>query len=93
LNFDKEYLTVIQYYIKEVPMLVSRLTQKGQATIPARVRKALGIKAGDVIAFEIENGRAIIHPVHPLDVKYASALVGTLGEWESREDEEAYREL
>jgi len=74
-------------------MLASRLTQKCQATIPAKIRKALGIKAGDVIAFEIEDGKAVIHPVHPLDVKYANALTGTLGEWESREDEDIYREL
>jgi AbrB family looped-hinge helix DNA binding protein len=74
-------------------MLASKLTQKCQATIPAKVRKVLGIKAGDVIAFEVEDGKVMIHPVHPLDVQYANAVAGTLGEWESREDEEAYRDL
>jgi antitoxin PrlF len=77
----------------EVDMLASRLTQKCQATIPAKVRKVLGVKAGDMIAFEVEDGKVVIHPVHPLDVQYAKAAAATLGEWESREDEEAYGEL
>ncbi len=74
-------------------MLASKLTRKCQATIPAKVRKVLGIKAGDVIAFEVEDGKVVIHPVHLLDVQYARAIASTLGEWESHEDEEAYRGL
>ncbi|MGI8608975.1 MAG: AbrB/MazE/SpoVT family DNA-binding domain-containing protein [Candidatus Dormibacteria bacterium] len=31
------------------------LTSKGQVTIPADVRKALGIKKGDQVVFEVEN--------------------------------------
>jgi len=74
-------------------MLASKLTQKCQATIPAKVRKVLGIKAGDVIAFEVEDGKVVIHPLHPLDLQYANAIAGTLGEWESDEDEAAYHAL
>jgi len=74
-------------------MLSSRLTQKCQATIPLKVREALGLKAGDIVGFEMESGRVFIHAVHPLDIEYAHATAGTLGEWASQEDEEAYRGL
>ena len=74
-------------------MLASKLTSKCQATIPAKVRKVLGIRAGDVIAFEVEDGTVVIHPVKPLDVQYARAAVATLSEWETGEDEEAYGQL
>ena len=34
----------------------SQLTQKGQATIPAPIRKKLGIKTNSKIVFELKNG-------------------------------------
>jgi len=74
-------------------MLASKLTQKCQATIPKKVREILGVKAGDVIGFEIDGNNVAIHAVHPLDIEYAHATAGTLGEWASREDEEAYHGL
>ena len=33
------------------------VTQKGQATIPAPIRKRLGIKANTKIVFELKNGK------------------------------------
>jgi len=36
------------------------VTQKGQVTIPKRVRQMLKIKRGDEIVFEIENEKVII---------------------------------
>ena len=74
-------------------MLSSKLTTKCQATIPLKVREALGLKAGDVVGFEIEAGKVFVRAVRPLDVEYAHATAGTLGEWASQEDEEAYHGL
>ncbi len=74
-------------------MLTSRLTQKGQATIPARIRRLFGLKTGDLIAFEVEGDRVVMYPVSPLDLQYAAALGDTLSEWDTPEDEEAWREL
>lgn len=34
----------------------SRMTSKGQVTIPAELRKALGLKSGDRVEFVQENG-------------------------------------
>mgnify|MGYP001821622936 CR=1 FL=1 len=33
----------------------SKITTKGQTTIPAEVRKALGVNSGDVISYEIDG--------------------------------------
>ena len=72
---------------------ISRLTAKFQATIPLPVRKQLGLKQGDAVAFEIENAVVRLAPATPRDLAYAEALEGTLCEWNSAADEEAYRDL
>lgn len=72
---------------------VSRLTSKFQATIPAAVRAVLGIKQGDAIAFEVENGLVRLTRASPRDIAFAHAVEGTLSEWDSAADNEAYRGL
>ena len=72
---------------------VSKVTSKFQATIPAVVRRALGLKGGDSVVFEIENGKVTVRRATPLDKEYAMALEGTLSEWLSANDREAYRDL
>ena len=74
-------------------MITSRLTSKFQATVPTPVRKALHLKAGDMIGFEIEGARVILRHVTPLDLAFVQALGGTLGEWSSKEDEQAFKDL
>ncbi|QTF92161.1 AbrB/MazE/SpoVT family DNA-binding domain-containing protein [Halomonas sp. BM-2019] len=71
----------------------SRLTRKYQATIPGAVRQALDLRAGDVISFEINDGEIRLRKARPLDLAFTHAVEGTLSEWESDADEEAYREL
>ena len=71
----------------------SKLTKKYQATVPAVVRKKLNLKAGDVIAFEIENETIKLRKANPIDIEFSTALVSTLSEWESQNDEEAYNDL
>ncbi len=45
-------------------MLHSTVTSKGQTTIPEKIRKALRIKPGDRLEYEVEGDRATIR-VHP----------------------------
>ncbi len=69
----------------------AKVTVKGQTTIPREVRAALHIKAGDLLLWETsDEGVAKVRRVQPLDLAYLRALEGTLGEWSSNEDEEAY---
>lgn len=42
----------------------SILTSKGQTTVPSRIRKALRLKAGDRILYEIKGDSVVIRP-HP----------------------------
>ena len=73
---------------------LAKLSSKGQITVPAEVRKTLHLKTGDILAWEIQsNGQISVRRVEPVDVDYLSALNGTLSEWNSEEDDEAYRDL
>jgi bifunctional DNA-binding transcriptional regulator/antitoxin component of YhaV-PrlF toxin-antitoxin module len=73
---------------------IARITSKGQTTIPVEIRKALAVGPGDLIAWELlGNGRAAVHRVTPLDLAYLRAIQGTLSEWNTPEDEEAFRDL
>lgn len=44
------------------------LTQKGQVTIPKRVRDQLGLHPGDRIEFAVEDGRIVGHVRRVVDV-------------------------
>ncbi len=44
-------------------MLASKVTAKFQTTIPADVRKRLGINQGDWVAFEFEGDKVVLHRV------------------------------
>ena len=72
---------------------MSKLTKKYQATVPKVVRKKLELNAGDVIAFEIEDETIRLRKARPIDIEFSAALVFTLSEWESINDEEAYNDL
>jgi AbrB family looped-hinge helix DNA binding protein len=41
---------------------VSTVTRKGQVTVPIEIRRALGIKRGDKVAFTLEDGQAKLRP-------------------------------
>jgi antitoxin PrlF len=73
---------------------LSRLTVKYQATIPKAVREQLGLKQGDYVLFELdEHQHVLVRKAEPMDVQYHKALEGTLSEWDSPHDEEAYSDL
>ena len=71
----------------------SRLSSKGQVTIPAAVREKLHLAPGDTVIYEVEDERAVLRRAEPFDVAYHAALSDTLDEWISPEDEEAFGDL
>jgi len=71
----------------------SRLTTKYQATVPTSVRKLLQLKAGDLVGFEIEGNEVRLRRATPLDVAFTEALEGTLTEWSSEQDDQAFKDL
>ncbi len=74
-------------------MHVSKLTQKGQTTIPAAIRQRLDLHTGDSVAFEVIKDKVVLMKISPFDYEYHKALGNTLSEWGSAEDEEAFHDL
>ena len=73
---------------------VSKLTRKSQATVPGRVRRQLGLKPGDSVAFKYKGGLVYLQKARGLDRDFAAATQETLkDEWLSAHDEKAYRDL
>ena len=80
--------------MSETLRAIAKITTKGQTTIPQDVRAALHVAPGDLIAWEVRaDGTATVRRVQPLDIDYLRAVEGTLSEWHSPADEEAYRGL
>jgi antitoxin PrlF len=73
--------------------LTSRLTSKGQATIPVEVRKMLRLKQGDRIQFEMSKGKVQLRRAEPLDRAFLKLGEAAFEEWNSPEDEAAFRDL
>ncbi len=71
----------------------SRLSEKGQVTIPAEIREKLALAPGDVVAYAVEGDRAILRRGQPIDAAFHAALSHPLEEWASKKDEEAFRDL
>jgi antitoxin PrlF len=71
-------------------MITSRLTKKAQTIIPQAVRVALGLREGDQIAYNIEEGRVVLTRAanEPVD-----DLFHTFTEWNSETDRRAYGDL
>lgn len=76
-------------------MITSRLTSKAQTTIPQAVRRALGVREGDALAYRIEKGRVILTRAagrvvrrQPREDPFA-----TFSEWSSEADRLAYDKL
>jgi len=72
---------------------VSKLSSKGQITIPVELRKAIGIEPGDILSYELQGKSVKLKKADPFDRGYHAAVAETLGEWNSPEDEEAFNDL
>ncbi len=72
---------------------ISKVTTKYQATIPREIREFLGVRQGDAVAYEIEDGEVKLRRASPLDLAYHGAVAATLTEWNSKADDDAYRDL
>ena len=48
----------------------TRITQKGQVTIPKHIREYLGLKTKNEVEFKVEKGRVIIEPATSLEANF-----------------------
>jgi AbrB family looped-hinge helix DNA binding protein len=74
-------------------MEFARITTKGQMTIPKRIREAAGLETGDVVAFEAEGGRVSFRKIASGEEAQLNGAHGSLEEWNSPEDNDAWRAL
>lgn len=72
---------------------ISRVSSKGQVTLPKKVREAIGVGPGDAVAYDVGKGVATLRRLEPIDLAFHAALESTLAEWASKEDDEAYGDL
>ena len=76
-----------------MPTLHSRLTLKGQATIPKPVRDHLGLHQGDRVVFVMEDDQVILRKATALDLGLLKLSEEALADWNSPEADEAFRDL
>ncbi len=73
-------------------MRASRLSAKGQVTIPKELRESVGLQPGDMVGYEVNNGVISLTRIEPFDAAFHAALSDTLDEWATPEDDEAFRD-
>jgi antitoxin PrlF len=75
---------------------ITKLTSKHQTTIPADVRLALGLKAGDSVNFEITDGQVTLRRVSGKlsdEQLFALSQSHVMRDWDTPEDDAAFRHL
>ncbi|MGY2896163.1 AbrB/MazE/SpoVT family DNA-binding domain-containing protein [Deinococcus sp. UYEF24] len=40
----------------------AKITSKGQVTLPREIRERLGVRDGDRVRFEVEDGQVVLYP-------------------------------
>jgi antitoxin PrlF len=76
-----------------VTVHISKLTSKGQTTIPSAIRKTLGIKTGDFVMFSVENAQVIVKRAEKLDAGLLKLAQDSFSDWNAPEADEAFRDL
>lgn len=71
-------------------MLTSKISAKGQVTIPKQIREELGASEGDLVVYGVKGNVVTLTKFEPFDRAYHAALTDTLSEWDSPEDDEAF---
>lgn len=67
----------------------SKASKKNQTTIPARVRRALGIAKGDTLLWTVTGDEVSIRILRKVNVDWTKTSEMSLLEWNSEADEEA----
>ena len=70
----------------------SKLSSKGQVTVPKEVRDAMGLKAGDSIDFMVmEGGQTVLKPVKKWTVDEMAGFLKGYGKMPSLPSKKVYR--
>jgi antitoxin PrlF len=72
---------------------LATLSSKGQVTVPKTVRDALGLRQGDTLQWDLEEGSVRVKVLRPVDRLFLEGVEANLQEWNSLEDEEAFADF
>ena len=70
----------------------SKASRKNQTTIPARVRKALGVSKGDTLLWTIDGNEVSIRIVNKINVDWTKTSEMSLLEWNPEDEKEVETE-
>ncbi|HEY7336112.1 MAG TPA: AbrB/MazE/SpoVT family DNA-binding domain-containing protein [Bryobacteraceae bacterium] len=75
-------------------MLTSKVTGKGQTTLPREIRMRLEVRPGDFIVYRNTESGVFIRKARLFDASWHASVGKTLeAEWNSPEDEEDFGDL
>ena len=75
---------------------VTRLTTKHQTAIPAKVGRVLGLRAGDHVECSVEGDTVTLRktePRPPDNLVFRPVQAPAMRDWDTPEDDDAFREL
>jgi antitoxin PrlF len=67
--------------------VMSKISIKGQTTIPQEVREKLGVKAGDLIQYSFESNHLVLRKFSPDEVMELMGMQRELQDWLSEDDD------
>ena len=73
--------------------MTSKITSKGQTTLPKEIRDKLGVHSGDTLVYEVEGNAVRVRKAEPFDPAWHRAISPTLAEWDSTNDHENFDDL
>ena len=74
-------------------LIASKVTAKGQTTIPAEIRAKLRLRPGDAVLYRETKAGIIIRKAGVLDAEFLKLQEHALSDWLSPEADEAFRDL
>jgi antitoxin PrlF len=66
---------------------ISAVTSKGQATIPADIRREAGIEPGDRVRFRFDGHKITVEKAQDIDDLWNAGQSALLGEWNNPEED------
>ena len=73
--------------------MISKITSKGQVTLPKEIRDQLGVRAGDSLVYEMDGKSVRVRKAQAFDLAWHRALSSTIAEWDSAHDHENFDDL
>jgi bifunctional DNA-binding transcriptional regulator/antitoxin component of YhaV-PrlF toxin-antitoxin module len=68
--------------------VTSRISSKGQTTLPKEIREVLSVDTGDLIQYEVDGNIIKIRRLEAEENIWLKSIESTLEEWQGSEDDD-----